>query len=129
MTDSPVDDGKAPRRAFARLRLGIAAQLETLDGRQKVRLIDLSQGGAHVILSQPGDIRQAVLTWLQFEVFGTVVWHDEEHVGLEFERPLPIGVLVETRQKAPSVVREEAMGAELAARDWVAGTTHSGSER
>lgn len=129
MTDSPVDDGKAPRRAFARLRLGIAAQLETLDGRQKVRLIDLSQGGAHVILSQPGDIREAVLTWLHFETFGTVAWSEDEHIGLEFEKPLPVGVLVETRQRAPSVVREEAMGAELAARDWVAGTAHSGSER
>jgi hypothetical protein len=129
MTDAPVDDGRAPRRAFARLRLGIAARLETLDGRQKVRLIDLSQGGAHIILSDPGDIRQGVLTWLRFESFGAVAWVDGDHVGLEFDRPLPLAVLVETRQQAPTVVREEAMNAECAARDWVAGQFNSGSER
>jgi hypothetical protein len=38
-------------------------------------------------------------------------------------------VLVETRQQAPTVVREEAMNAECAARDWVAGQFNSGSER
>lgn len=129
MTDSPVPQDQAPRRAFSRLRLGIGAQMETLDGRQKVRLMDLSQGGAHIIVSEQGDIRQAVLTWLHFETFGIVVWSDGPHIGLKFDKPLPLGVLVETRQRAPSVVREEAMGAALAAKDWVAGTLHAGSER
>ena len=127
MTDLPASDGQAPRRAFARLRLGIAAQIETLEGRQKVRLTDLSQGGAHLILSQPGDIRQAVLTWLHFETFGAVAWREDDHIGLEFDRPLPLSVLVETRQTAPSVVREEAMGLHTAARDWVAGTFNPGT--
>ena len=129
MTDSPDDQDQAPRRAFLRLPLGISARLETLDGRQRVRLMDLSQGGAHVILSQAGDIRQAVLTWLHFETFGTVAWHDGQHLGLTFDKLLPLAVLVETRQRAPSVVREEAMSAELAAREWVAGTFSPGSER
>jgi len=120
---------QAPRRAYSRLRLGITAQLETLEGRQRVRLIDLSQGGAHIILSQAGDIRQAVLTWLRFETFGTVVWHDGANIGLKFDKLLPLAVLVETRQRAPSVVREEAMGAQMAAREWVAGTFSAGSER
>ena len=124
MTDVPVHDDQAPRRAYSRLRLGISAQLQTLEGRQRVCLMDLSQGGAHVILSQPSssDIRQAVLTWLEFETFGTVAWQDEQNLGLEFDRRLPLSVLVETRQRAPSVVREEAMVAEQAAREWVAGT-------
>lgn len=121
MTDSPEDQDRAARRAFSRLRLGISAQLQTLDGRQRVRLMDLSQGGAHLILSQPGNIRQAVLTWLEFETFGAVAWRDEQNLGLEFDRWLPLSVLVETRHRAPSVVREEAMGAEQAAREWVAG--------
>ena len=129
MTDSPEDQEQAPRRAYSRLRLGISAQLETLDGRQRVRLIDLSQGGAHVILSQPGDIRQAVLTWLHFETFGMVAWREDVNIGLKFDKLLPPAVLVETRHRAPSVVREEAMGAQEAAREWVAGTSHSGSER
>jgi hypothetical protein len=127
--DSPEPPEQAPRRAYSRLRLGISAQLETLDGRQRVRLMDLSQGGAHIILSQPGDVRQAVLTWLRFETFGTVVWHDGANIGLKFDKLLPLAVLVETRQRAPSVVREEAMGAQAAAREWVAGTFNPGSER
>lgn len=129
MSDSPEDQGQAPRRAYSRLRLGIAAQLETLDGPQKVRLIDLSQGGAHVILSQPGRLRQAVVTWLHFETFGTVAWQEGQHIGLHFDKLLPLAVLVETRRQAPSVVREEAMGAYETAREWVAGTIHAGSER
>jgi len=128
MTDSPASDGQAPRRAFARLRLGIAARLETLEGRQNVRLIDLSQGGARVILSKPGEIRQGVLTWLHFEAFGTVTWREDDHIGLQFDEPLPLAVLVETRQRAPSVVKEEAMKVHTAARDWVAGTYNPGSD-
>lgn len=126
MTDSPEDQDKAPRRAFSRLPLGISAQLQTLDGRQRVRLMDLSQGGAHVILSKPGNVRQAVLTWLEFETFGTVAWSEEQNLGLEFDRWLPLSVLVETRRRAPSVVREEAMGEQQAAREWVAGTGFEG---
>ena len=129
MTDSPEDQGQAPRRAYSRLRLGISAQLETLDGRQRVRLMDLSQGGAQMILSRPGHIRQAVLTWLSFEVFGSVMWHEDQHIGLAFDRLLPLTVLVETRQRAPSVVQEDAMVTAQAAREWVAGTFYSGSER
>lgn len=129
MTDSPDDQGQAPRRAYSRLRLGISAQLETLDGRQRIRLMDLSQGGAHVIVSQQGDIRQAVLTWMHFETFATVAWHDGANLGLKFDKLLPLAVLVETRHRAPSVVSNEAMSAEQAAREWVAGTYNSGSER
>lgn len=124
MTDLPVDQGGAPRRAHLRLQLGMPAQLETLDGRQRVRLIDLSQGGAHLLLSQESDLHEGMLTWLRFETFGMVVWREGLDVGLEFDKLLPLGVLVETRQQAPDVVREEE---EQAAREWVAGTFNPGS--
>jgi hypothetical protein len=73
-----------------------------------------------VILSKAGDIKEGVLTWIRFETFGTVAWVDGKHVGLEFDVPLPLAVLVETRQKAPSVVREEE---ERIAREWVEGSS------
>jgi hypothetical protein len=129
MTDSPEIQGQAPRRAFSRLRLGISAQLETLDGRQRVRLMGLSQGGTQIVLSRPGDIRQAVLTWLNFETFGTMAWHEDVHLGLKFDKLPPLAVLVETRKRAPSVVKEEAMVVHTAAREWVAGTFNSGFDR
>jgi PilZ domain-containing protein len=99
-----------------RLQLGISARFETLDGRQRVRLMDLSQGGAHLVLSENGEFREGMLTWLRFETFGTVVWHEGPRIGLEFDKLLPLGVLVETRLRAPSVVREEE---EQLAREWV----------
>ena len=119
MTHSPVDDGAAPRRAFPRLTLGISAQLETLEGRQRVRLIDLSQGGARVIVGRPGEFNEGVLTWIRFDAFCIVAWSDQKYIGLEFDEPLPLAVLVETRRRAPSVVREEE---ERVAREWVQGT-------
>jgi hypothetical protein len=91
--------------------------------------MDLSQGGAHVILSQPCNFREAMLSWLHFETFGIVAWQDDVHVGFKFDKLLPLGVLVETRKQAPSVVSEEAMGAYAAARDWAAGTYNGGVDR
>ena len=117
----PHANGETPsRRANPRLELGIGAHFDTLDGRQKVRLLDLSQGGAHVILSEPGEVREGVLAWLGFDSYAVVAWQQEDHVGLTFDRPLPLAWLVETRKRAPSVVQEEAMGSELA-RAWVEG--------
>jgi hypothetical protein len=88
--------------------------------------VDLSQGGAHLILSQPGDYKGCVLTWLTFEVFGAAAWSDGKRFGMTFENALPLRVLVETRQRAPSVVREEE---EEAARQWVAGILQTSSDR
>ncbi len=113
--------GSDPRRASPRLQLGMGALFETLDGRQKVRLIDLSQGGAHVILRRPDPVREGVLAWLGFDSYAAVAWQRGEHVGLEFDRPLSLSCLVETRRRAPSVVQEEAMGSELA-QAWVSGS-------
>lgn len=119
----------APRRSHSRLRLGVSAELQTFDGRLKVRLIDLSQGGARLLLSEPADARQGVLTWFDFEAFGSVVWREGKQLGLGFEEPLPLSTLIETRQWAPSVVREEAILARKAAKEWVTGTYRTGVER
>lgn len=114
------DDGVDGRRNFARLRVGIAARFDTLDGTQKVRLVDLSQGGAHIILSKPGEPAAGLLTWLDFEAFGETAWREGEDLGLKFERLLPLSCLVATRKRAPSVVRAEELGEDLA-QAWVSG--------
>jgi hypothetical protein len=120
MADTYDDSGQAGRRTFARLQVGIGAWLETLDGKQSVRLVDLSQGGAHVILSRPDEAGAGVLTWLDFETFGELAWQDGNGIGLTFDKLLPLACLVETRQRAPSVVRAEELGTELA-KAWVSG--------
>ena len=129
MSQSPGQQADGQRRAHGRLQVGIAAQLETLDGHLPVRLIDLSQKGAHVILRRSCELRRGVLYWLDFEAFGVVAWTDDSHVGLEFDEPLPLEHLIETRNRAPSVVREESLSAQSAARDWVAGTLNQGVDR
>ena len=127
--DSQPPSDQSPRRGYSRLRLGIAARLETIAGKQSVRLIDLSQTGARLILSQPGDARDAVLTWLGFEAFGSVIWREGDQVGMHFDDLVPTEQLLETRRRAPSVVREEELETRAAAREWVAGERHHGTER
>jgi hypothetical protein len=114
MADPLSDDGE-PRRAYSRLNVGIDAFLDTLDGRQRVRLVDLSQAGAHVVLSRPETVKEGVLTWLRFDTFGITMWQDEENVGLKFDRLLPAHILAETRERAPAVVLEMAQA-------WVSGS-------
>lgn len=85
-----------------------------------MRLVDLSQGGAQIILSKMEKPAAGLLTWLNFEAFGEAVWQDGDCLGLKFDKLLPLGCLVSTRKKAPSVVRAEALGDELA-QAWVSG--------
>jgi hypothetical protein len=116
MEDLPPD-GSDPRRAYPRLHVGIDGSLETLEGRQTVRLVDLSPAGAHIVLSQPETVREGVLRWLEFDTFGMAVWQDAMDVGLKFDRLLPAHVLDETRERAPGLVLEMAQA-------WVSGSLH-----
>lgn len=110
----PATAGFDPRRAYSRLQVGIDAYLDTLEGRQKVRLADLSQAGAHIVLSKPEAVKEGVLRWMRFDTFAMSVWQREDDVGLQFDRPLPACVITETRLRAPSVVLEMAQA-------WVSG--------
>lgn len=114
MADPPANDSE-PRRAYPRLSVGIDASLETLSGRQTVRLIDLSQAGAHLVLTRPETVSEGVLRWLDFDTFGMAVWQHEDDVGLKFDRLLSERTLAETRERAPAVVLEMAQA-------WVSGT-------
>ena len=107
-------EGSDPRRAHSRLPVGIEAFLETLEGRQTVRLIDLSTAGAHLQLSQPEPVREGMVRWLDFETFGMAMWQSDCDVGLKFDELLSHRILFQTRQRAPSVVLEMAQA-------WVSG--------
>ncbi len=120
MAKSSSQLGADSRRSFLRLRVGIGARFETLAGSQAVRLIDLSQGGAQIILSRPEEAGAGVLTWLTFESFAELAWQEESHIGLRFERVVAPACLAETRRRAPSVVREEESGTKLA-QAWASG--------
>ena len=111
----PLVDDVLLRRQHARLRLGIPARLETLEGRYPVRLVDLSHGGAQIEMESEAPVREGVLSWMLFETFGIAAWQDGASVGLTFDRPLSRTALRMTRDKAPEIFRE-------AARNFVSGT-------
>ena len=115
--------GVIGRRRDSRLRVGVPAQIITLHSQFTASLADLSQSGAHVRTA--GKLtrgEELVITWLGFEAFGTVVWAALGEAGLEFDEPLPVPILLQTREQvdlglAPSAERAAYEGA----RSWYMG--------
>ena len=113
-------------RDYIRLPLGVLARLETLDGRRKVEIVDLSQGGAHLLLldiepSAAAQITDCVLAWLGFDAFGRVSWQRGQHIGIAFDEPLRPIVIKETRKNAPVMVRRDFDELRNAAKLWASG--------
>ena len=111
-----------PRRDFARLRLGVPAHLETLDARLRVEIVDISQGGAHLVLPDKDSFAQdCVLRWLGYEAFGSVNWRKDDHIGIAFEEPLSHKVIFETRRNADTIREIDSARTESEVRTWVQG--------
>ncbi|MEZ5682156.1 MAG: PilZ domain-containing protein [Erythrobacter sp.] len=120
------EDSNPEERDFLRLPLGVLGYLETLEGRKRVEVVDLSQGGAHIVLlevdeKQTIDIEDCFLTWLDFEGFGKVTWRKGQHFGIAFEEPLRPTVIKETKIKAPMMVRRDFDELKVAAKLWAKG--------
>lgn len=117
---------RAPRRAHSRLRLGILARFETLQGKVAVRLVDLSQTGARLMLPTDTPVREGLLTFLGFELFGITAWQRGNELGIEFDQELSKEHLLAIREVAPAVVSEEQHSTEIAARNFVTGAGFTG---
>jgi len=118
--------GEESKRDFQRLHLGVLGHIETLNGRRRVEIVDLSQGGAYVVLMEGAeveryDVRDCVLRWMDFEAFGEVKRRDGEHIGLAFDEPLRPGVIKETRSHAARNVRNDFLELKQAAHLWAHG--------
>ena len=111
-----------PRRGKARLRTGIPAALVTMDGRQGITLVDLSETGAGILVADPGHIAGGVLQWMGYEVYGAVVRRLGEDVGLQFDTPIDPAWVLETRAWLPNLNDERGQLRRFA-RDWVGGTS------
>lgn len=125
---TPICQKEKLRRQHSRLRLGIPARLETLYGAREVELLDLSQTGAKVALPQFEYVGTAVLHWLGFDAFGEIVWQDDGLLGMAFDVPLAPWLVLDTRNRAPSVVSADQSASE-AARAWASGAFNAGTER
>ena len=120
MEMSPEAHNQIGRRRDSRLRLHIPARIVTIHGQYKAQLLDLSQSGAHLAVEQQlmkgGD---AVLTWLEYEAFGRIVWAASTQIGMEFEELITPATLVATRDLADQhSAREEKRAALEAVRAW-----------
>ena len=83
--------GQADRRRVLRLALRLTATMR--DGRSsrvRARVIDMSTNGCRIECTAPVEDDSRI--WLSIAGLETqycrVVWHCEEFIGLEFERPL-----------------------------------------
>ena len=108
-----------PRRGKARLRAGIPAYLLTVHGRCRVTLLDLSESGACVHYDGE-QVRDGVLEWLGYEVFGSVVRCGRNELGLRFEDPIARAWVLETRERLPEIAKAEDQVSRFA-REWAKG--------
>lgn len=126
MSTMPDEILPKKERDFLRLPLGVLGHLETLEGRKRVEIVDLSQGGAHIVMLEMDDgkaveIDDCFLTWLRFEGFGRIIWSKGRHFGIAFEEPLRPGVIKETKKQAPIMVRRDFDELRNSAKLWASG--------
>lgn len=125
-----------PRRGKARLRTGVPAVLTTMNGRQVVSLVDLSESGAGLVVKDGWRLNGGVLKWMDFEVYGKVVRRSADNIGLLFDEPIDAAWVLETRAWLPKLRRAgepfrgsaktaELIGDSLPGRTRVPGVTGS----
>lgn len=116
-------DGPGGRRADAREPVLLSAALLSMGSSRPIMLSDVSKTGAQLRVHEPIQIGQEV--WIKVppaEVFGEVIWVDEDRCGIAFDEPLSddeLGLL----QALGSVTIARNMLPEelLALEDWGSG--------
>jgi len=121
MASTAINLDHQPRRGKARLRTGIPAALVTMEGRQEILLVDLSETGAGILVDDPGHIAGGLLQWMDYEVYGAVVRRVGQDVGLQFDVPIDLDWVIDTRAWLP-MLTDETGKLRRFARDWVRGT-------
>lgn len=127
---SSPPSGKRPavtgRRAAARLRLGVDAQLVTLAGSERCELVDLSLGGARVALAREpdgllGEGEGALIRVAGLEAFGEILRCGSHGLAFAFDEPLESEDVLAMRDHAERIAREPDRTLRRQARDWVTG--------
>ena len=84
------------RRQHMRHRLDLSARLIGPAANVRVQIEDVSAGGACIRFMRPLKFETARLCWLNFAVFGTVVWRQDLRCGMMFDQPLGEECLAQT---------------------------------
>src|SRR5688572_12232765 len=94
------------KRAESRARVAIEASLETVLGRSRGYLLNLSCHGAMMQTPSPPQRRaDVVLRCGPLDVMGVVAWVQHERIGIEFDEPIPEDRVIELRRLADEAVR------------------------
>lgn len=124
-TRKDIEQVQRGRRNRSRLRIRLAATLETRTATSRVILVDLSTTGARVLAENlPKVGTEAVLRWGEHEAFGEVVWAKALHCGISFFDPIQEQDVLATRQLDDAArLPQDRELLRQAARHWVEGTT------
>ena len=110
------------RRAAARVRLALPARIETINGVQRVTLVDLSLDGAQIVAEElPAAGSDLVLKCGPIDVFATVRWVRDGHCGLHFDESIVKAQLLTLRQEDEAAARAPDAAQWRAAREWATG--------
>ena len=84
------------RRGGPRTRVDCLATMLMPSGNRPGRLFDISTTGARLVTDDPpAKGVSAILDWTMHEAYCHVIWTKPGMCGLEFDRPLPQGVIDE----------------------------------
>lgn len=121
---SLASDIRVGRRAAARLRLHVPAELVLTDGRERCLLDDISTTGARLTIARElVPASWAVLQCGGVEAFGEVMWSRRGHCGLRFESPLDRRIVLAMRGIRDRLAEAEIEERRRIAREWIMGRT------
>ncbi len=107
------------------MRLSLPARLVALDFNLTVTLRDLSKSGGRIERAgMPLKSCDVVLSWLEFEAFGQIMWSHSGETGIGFYDPIPAQWLIATRDLDQVDHRKDHRELQRRhAQDWVKGLT------
>lgn len=117
------DQRKIGRRGASRLRICLPTRVDTITGRSPGVIHDLSQSGARSRLqSVPRAGADVVITIGSLEAFATVVWANDNFVGLKFYEQLSLQQVLDVRAEAERLPATQRRDLSEAGQGWCLGT-------
>lgn len=117
------DVQRSGRRLEPRAPVHLPVSVETLDGKKRVGLLEVSLHGARLEgAGLPPVGRDIVLVCGSIEAFGQIVWAAGERRGMNFDQPITLPELVALRRVAASIEDSGITPEEIqAVADWESG--------
>lgn len=116
-------DGPGGRRQCPREPVLLPAALMSVGASRTVFLLDVSATGAHLQVSTGLEVGKEV--WVKVppaDIFGTVIWIEDDHCGIAFDAPLSDAEVEALRVRGKVIVIPRLTAAEqIAAAEWAAG--------